>query len=146
MEFVKEPFGISTNRELLDINFIHQSLRQTYWAEAIPLDIVKKSLIHSLCFGLYKQQQQVGFARVITDYATTAYLADVFIDPAYRGRGLSKWLMEVIMSHPELQGMRTWQLATSDAHGLYAKFGFAASDKPENIMRKVVTDIYKNMP
>ena len=97
-----------------------------------------------MCFGVYEGDRQLGFARVVTDYATFGYLADVFIDEAYRGRGLSKWLMEIIMGHPQLQGFRTWQLATRDAHGLYARFGFTIPDKPERIMRISVPDIYKN--
>jgi GNAT superfamily N-acetyltransferase len=96
-----------------------------------------------MCFGVYDRENQIGFARVITDKATFGYLADVFIDPNYRGKGLSKWLMETIMNHPDLQGFRSWQLATRDAHGLYEKFGFKPLDNPERIMRKAVLDIYK---
>lgn len=144
MTYYKDTYCISTDREKLDTAYIHQFLSGSYWAENIPIEIVKRSIEHSMCFGVYADKQQVGFARVVTDYATFGYLADVFIDEAYRGRGLSKWLMEVIMEHPQLQGFRTWHLATLDAQGLYARFGFAVPDKPERIMRKAVPDIYKN--
>src|ERR1700712_302077 len=92
------------------------------WAENIPVEVVQRSIDGAVCFGVYDEGEQIGFARVITDKATFGYLADVFIDERYRGLGLSKWLMETIMSHPELQGFRNWQLATRDAHTLYAKF------------------------
>ena len=96
-----------------------------------------------MCFGAYEGDRQLGFARVVTDYATFGYLADVFIDENYRGLGLSKWLVQTIMAHPQLQGFRSWQLATKDAHGLYAQFGFKPLENPERIMRIVVPDIYK---
>lgn len=124
-ESQKEDFLISTNPALLDADIIHGYLSgQSYWAEGIPMEVVKKSLANSLCFGLYKAHQQVGFARLITDKATFAYLADVFILEEYRGRGLSKWMMQVIHEHPELQGLRRWMLGTRDAHGLYKQFGW----------------------
>jgi len=144
VDYYKGAYYISTSKEKLDIGYIHRFLSGSYWAENIPLEIVKKSIEHSICFGVYEGNRQLGFARVVTDYATFGYLADVFIDEDYRGRGLSKWLMEIIMGHPQLQGFRTWQLATRDAHGLYARFGFAIPDKPERIMRISVPDIYKN--
>jgi GNAT superfamily N-acetyltransferase len=143
MEFVNDKYSISTNKEKLDIAYVHQFLSHSYWAEGIPLETVQRSIHFSMCFGVYNGPQQVGFARVVTDYATFGYLADVFIDENYRGHGLSKWLMEVIMGHPQLQGFRSWQLATRDAHGLYARHGFKVPDNPERIMRKVVEDIYK---
>ena len=143
MDFYKDQYCISAKKEKLDIQYVHQFLSASYWAENIPLEIVQKSVECSMCFGVYDNNKQIGFARIITDYATFGYLADVFIDENYRGRGLSKWLMEVIMGHPALQGFRSWQLATKDAHGLYARFGFVIPDKPERIMRKVVPDIYK---
>lgn len=144
MNYYKDAFCISTDREKLDIAYIHCFLSGSYWAENIPFEIVSRSIEHSLCFGVYEDNRQIGFARVVTDYATFGYLADVFIDEAYRGRKLSKWLMEIIMGHPQLQGFRTWQLATRDAHGLYAGFGFAIPNNPERLMRKVVPDIYRN--
>ena len=143
MNFHKGDYSISTAKEKLDIPFIHRFLAHSYWAENIPFETVQKSIEGSVCFGVYEGNKQIGFARVITDHATFGYLADVFIDENSRGRGLSKWLMEIIMDYPELQGFRSWQLATKDAHGLYARFGFTIPDNPERIMRKVVPDIYK---
>ena len=143
MELRKGTFTISTDKTKLDIPYIHLFLAQSYWAENIPTAIVQKSIDGSVCFGVYDDENQIGFARVITDKATFGYLADVFIDKKYRGRGLSKWLMETIMAHPELQGFRTWQLGTKDAHGLYEKFGFRPLEYPERMMRKNVPDIYK---
>ena len=138
-EAVKNEFLISTDKNKLDIQLIQNYLgNESYWAKNIPVAIVKKSIEGSFCFGLYVQEKenfsQVGFARVITDHATFAYLADVFIIEKFRGKGLSKWMMKEIMGHPELQGLRRWLLATKDAHGLYAQFGFSALDKPERIM------------
>ena len=143
MDLQKDSFTISTNKEKLNISYIHQFLAQSYWAENIPIEIVQRSIEGAVCFGVYDVEQQIGFARVITDKATFAYLADVFIDERYRGRGLSKWLMKTIMSHPELQGFRNWFLGTRDAHGLYAQFGFRPLENPERIMRKNVPNIYK---
>jgi GNAT superfamily N-acetyltransferase len=144
MDFHKAPYSISTSKEKLDVDFICRFLAHSYWAENIPKETVQKSIDGSMCFGVYDAGKQIGFARVITDHATFGYLADVFIDEPYRGHGLSKWLMEVIMGHPALQGFRSWQLATRDAHGLYAKFGFKPLDNPAVIMRKTAPDIYKN--
>lgn len=134
-EAVKEDFFISTDKSKLNVQLIHQYLgTESYWAKNIPLAIVEKSIAGSFCFGVYQNNEQVGFARVITDHATFAYLADVFILPKCRGNGLGKWLIDEIMKCPELQGLRRWLLATRDAHGLYAQFGFAPLDKPERIM------------
>ncbi len=131
----KNGFSISTDKAKLNITLVHDYLcNESYWAKNIPVDIVKKSIEGSFCFGVYHQDDQVGFARVITDHATFAYLADVFIIEKFRGKGLSKWMMEAIMGHPDLQGLRRWMLATKDAHYLYAKFGFKPLDKPERIM------------
>ena len=143
MDFYKDDYHISTNKEKLDIPFIHRFLSHSYWAEDIPVDMVKRSIDGYMNFGVYNGSRQIGFARVITDHATFGYLADVFIDENYRGLGLSKWLMQTIMAHPQLQGFRSWQLATRDAHGLYAQFGFKPLENPERIMRIVVPDIYK---
>jgi GNAT superfamily N-acetyltransferase len=143
MDLVRENFSISTDKERLNTVYIHQFLSHSYWAEEIPIHIVQRSIDFSMCFGVYDGQRQVGFARVVTDYSTFGYLADVFIDEQYRGQGLSKWLMEVIMGHTELQGFRSWQLATRDAHGLYARHGFKIPENPERIMRRVVENIYK---
>lgn len=125
MELTRENYIISTDKRRLNQVYIHDYLsRSSYWAEGVPADIVARSIEGSLCFGVYDGGRQIGFARMITDKATFAYLADVFIDEAYRGNGLAKWLMECILSHPDLQGLRRILLATRDAHGLYAQFGF----------------------
>ena len=118
-------YSISTNPALLQIDVIHQYLSiESYWAQNIPLEVVKQSIEGSLCFGVYHKDLQIGFARLITDKATFAYLADVFILPEHRGKGLSKWLMQTIHTHPQLQGLRRWLLGTKDAHGLYEQFGW----------------------
>ncbi len=143
MDFFRANYSISADKDKLDIAYIHQFLSHSYWAEDIPIELVARSIHFSMCFGVYDGTQQVGFARVVTDYATFGYLADVFIDVQHRGRGLSKWLMEVIMEHPQLQGFRSWQLATRDAHGLYARHGFKVPENPERIMRRVVENMYK---
>ena len=145
MDVYIDQYSISTNKEKLNIEYIQQFLCHcSYWAEGIPVELVQKSIENSMCFGVYGDSKQIGFARVITDYATFGYIADVFIDENYRGRGLSKWLMECILGHPLLQGFRVWQLSTKDAHGLYAQFGFIMPEDPGRLMRKVGTDIYKN--
>ena len=124
-ELERMGYSISTEKEKLSLSFIHQFLSQeSYWAKNIPKEVVKRSIDHSLCFGIFHQDKQIGFARVITDKATFAYLADVFIITAHRGKGLSKWLIETIHSHSELQGLRRWMLGTKDAHALYAQFGW----------------------
>lgn len=134
-EVVKDDLLISTDKTKLDVALIHHYLcMESYWAKNIPIALVEKSIAGSFCFGIYHQEAQVGFARVITDHATFAYLADVFVLESYRGKGLSKWLMETIIGHPDLQGLRRWLLATRDAHGLYAQYGFVPLDKPERIM------------
>lgn len=123
-EFYKNPYRISTHKSELNIPFIHQFLSKSYWAKDIPLTILEKSIENSCCFGLYLDQEQVGFARVVTDYATFGYVSDVFIQENHRRKGLSIWLMECILNYAELQGFRNWVLATADAHTLYQKFGF----------------------
>src|SRR5262249_48954394 len=123
-EWQRDAFTISTDPARLDLHRVHAWLSGSYWAAGIPRDVFQRSVRHALCFGVYEGARQVGFARVVTDFATVAYVGDVFVLEAWRGRGLSRWLMEVISSHPELQGFRRWILLTRDAHGLYAKFGF----------------------
>ncbi|MFA1712240.1 GNAT family N-acetyltransferase [Peribacillus frigoritolerans] len=138
-------FSISANKKHLDVDVIHNFLNQeAYWSKGIPKETVIKSIENTtLCFGVYKSEigkevgEQVGFARVITDLATHAYLCDVFILPDYRNLGLSKWLMDVITNHSELKEVRRFMLATNDAHSLYKKFGFNPIDKPELFMQKV---------
>lgn len=144
MEWTKDDFSISTSKDKLDIAFIHAFLSGSYWAENIPLDVVERSITGSLCFGVYNQDKQIGFARVVTDEATFAYLCDVFIDEAYRGKGLSKWLMEVILAYPALQGLRRFMLATRDAHGLYKQFGFTKLTFTDRWMHKHKLNAYKN--
>lgn len=144
MEWQKDEYSISTDRGRLDIPYIHGWLSErSYWAGGIPLETVERSLQGSVCFGVYEGEKQVGFARVVTDGATFGYLADVFIDEGQRGKGLSKWMMDVIMSHPDLQGFRTWMLQTMDAHGLYSRSGFKAHEHPGRVMIKSVPDIYR---
>lgn len=134
MRWQRGEFAVSDSREALDIDTIHGFLGQTYWARGIPRSVVEKAVANSLCFGLYHNEEQVGFARAITDRATFAYLADVFILPDYRGHGLGKWLLACILEHPDLQGLRRLLLATSDAHGLYGRYGFTALSRPANFM------------
>lgn len=125
-EVRKNDFLISTDKSLLDLDIIHGFLsKESYWAMNIPRDVVERSIEHSLCFGLYHQQQQIGFAKLVTDQATFAYLGDVFVLESYRGKGLSKWLIESVHAHPGVQGLRRWILATRDAHGLYEQFGWS---------------------
>ena len=119
--------------------------RHSYWAAGIPEETVRRAIEGSLCFGVYWGGRQLGFARIISDYATFAYLADVFITPEFRGLGLSKALMAFIVEHPKLQGLRRWMLATADAHGLYEQFGFKALARPERIMEISRPDIYTRM-
>ena len=134
---------ISTDPARLDIDAIHAYLSgESYWARGIPRDIVARSLEHSLCFGVYHGQRQVGLARVISDRATYAYLCDVYILEDHRGKGLSKWLMTCILAHPDLQGLRRFTLATRDAHGLYEQFGFAPPANPASAMEIRNADAY----
>jgi GNAT superfamily N-acetyltransferase len=133
-ETTRGPYTISTDVARLDIDAIHAYLTRSYWAEGIPRDLVARSIEGSLCFGLYGGSGQIGFARVITDRATFAYLCDVYVLEEHRGAGLGKWLMEAVVSHPALQGLRRFVLATRDAHGLYAKFGFKPLADPGRSM------------
>ena len=137
-------FLVSTDPARLDLDVIHGFLTNCYWAKGIPREAVSRSIEHSLCFGIYDGNGvQVGFARVISDFATIAYLGDVFLLESHRGRGLSKWMMECIMRHPRLQGLRRWILLTRDAHGLYEKFGFTPLKAPERYMELHRADIYE---
>lgn len=134
-EFKKENFLISTDKQKLDIKTIHTFLTNSYWSKGISVEKIIQSIENSLCFGLY-DNKQIGFARVVTDYTLFAYLADVFIIDEYRGRGLSKWLMECILNHPKLNNLRSWMLSTKDAHDLYEKFGFKPLEEPAKYMTK----------
>jgi GNAT superfamily N-acetyltransferase len=130
-------YSISTDRSRLDLDLIQDYLsNESYWATGRARDVIARSIENSLSFGVFKNDEQVGFARIVTDYATFAWVADVFVLPAHRGQGLSKWLMEVILAHPQLQGFRRWVLSTKDAHGLYEKFGFIKLHRPERWMER----------
>ena len=140
----KNDYFISTDISLLDMDYTHHYLcHQSYWAKDVPIDVVKRSIENSVCFGVFENNRQIGFGRVITDKATFGYLCDIFIDPDYRGRGLSKWLVQTMLDHPELQGFRNWVLGTLDAHSLYEKFGFIVHPEPQRMMRKNNPDCYK---
>jgi ribosomal protein S18 acetylase RimI-like enzyme len=154
-EWRRGSSSISTDKRKLDVATIHDYLSRSYWAEGIPRSVVETSIENSLCFGLYEPEnaapstartdraKQIGFARLVTDGATFAYLADVFVLEEFRGRGLSKWLMQTIMTLPELAGLRRWNLATRDAHGLYRQFGFVPLAAPERYMERLDPDVYK---
>jgi GNAT superfamily N-acetyltransferase len=135
---------ISTEKNLLQPEVIHAFLTNSYWAKGISLERVVKRIKHSLCFGIYIDNQQVGFARLITDYDSFAYLADVFIIEEHRGKGISKQLMEFIDTYPEVQGLRRWLLATRDAHGLYTQFGFTPLANTERWMERFNENTYSN--
>ncbi|MBS7563227.1 GNAT family N-acetyltransferase [Mucilaginibacter sp. Bleaf8] len=133
--FLKKGFEISTDNSKLDINLVYDFLiNESYWATGMSAERLNKAIQNSLCFGIYHDKQQCGFARVVTDMATFAYLCDVFVLKNYRGMGLSKWLIQTIREHPELKGLRRWSLATADAHGLYEQFGFKVINRPERWM------------
>lgn len=127
----------------VDTELVTEFLTSSYWAKGISREIVERSLRGSICFSLLDDGRQVGFARVVSDRATFAFLADVFILPDYRGRGLARWLLESVVSHPELQGLRRWMLGTADAHGLYEKFGFEPLKRPEIFMERHDPEIYQ---
>jgi len=140
------PYQVSTDISKLDVNIIHEYLsEESYWAKGIPRDVVEKAIRNSICFGLYHNAEQIGFARVVTDKATFAYVADVFVLPAYRGKGLSKWLMQTIQAHPELQNLRRWILTTKDAHSLYEQCGWkrVPEDYMYRFMMRHDPDVYK---
>ena len=143
MEISENGFIISDDTNLVDVSAVHRYLsEESYWAKNIPFDVVARSITNSLCFGIYKDGKQVGFARWVTDRATFAYLCDVYVGQDFRGLGLSKKLMSFMLFHPHLQGLRTYSLGTLDAHGLYAQFGFKPLATPERRMEILVKDIY----
>lgn len=143
MEVTRDEFVISTERSRLDIDAIQRFLvEDSYWARDRTRGQTERAVENSICFGVYHGDKQIGFARVVSDKATFAYLGDVYILDEYRGRGLSKWLMEVIVNHPELQGLRRWVLATRDAHGLYEKVGFHELVYPERWMERPAPNAY----
>jgi GNAT superfamily N-acetyltransferase len=147
MELIREEefngYLYSTDPKKIDLDFVHRFLSNSYWAAGIPKFMIKQSIENSMSVGIYTMEKQIGFARLITDYTTFGYLADVFVDEAYRGRGLSKKLMEFILSFPELKFLRRIMLFTKDAHGLYSQYGFTALDNPDNAMCIHRKDIYK---
>ena len=143
MEWHRGEFVVTCDPSKADLNVIAAFLGQSYWANGIPSALVHQSVEHSMNFILLKGQEQVGFARVISDFATIGYLGDVFVLPEHRGLGLGKWLVECALSHPDLQGFRRWILVTLDAHELYEKFGFQRLAKPELFMEKVNPNVYE---
>ncbi|MFZ0951882.1 MAG: GNAT family N-acetyltransferase [Candidatus Sulfotelmatobacter sp.] len=143
MEYWRGDFLISTSRERLDLDVVHGFLTNCYWAKGIPREVVARSIEHALCFGIYDGEgAQIGFARVISDFSTIAYVGDVFVLETHRGRGLGKWLMQCIIEHPALQNLRRWILTTRDAHGLYSQFGFTPVKAPERFMERHQPNIY----
>lgn len=151
MEWRQGEYLISDDPARVDLDVVHGFLHASYWAEGIPREVVKRSLEHSLNFSLWLEPRgagaaarQIGFARVITDRATFAYLGDVFVLEEFRGRGLSKWLMRVVVEHPALQGLRRWTLLTRDAHGLYEQVGFTRVASPERYMERWDPDVYRH--
>lgn len=142
--YQRPPYFIYTDPAKANAEAIHKYLSEdSYWAENVAFETVKRSLEHSLCFSLYESGKQIGLARVITDRATFAYLCDVYVLPEFRGQGLSKWLMNCVQSHPDLQNLRRFMLATKDAHKLYAQFGFKPVAAPERLMEIVNREVYK---
>lgn len=142
MEWHEGEYTLTTDRARVDLGVVHDTLTRSYWATGIPLEVVRRSIEHSLNFSLLRGAELVGFARVITDYATFAYVGDVFVLEPHRGRGLSKWMMREIVAHPELQGLRRWALLTRDAHGLYELAGFTPLAAPERWMERWTPNVY----
>ncbi len=143
MEWQRGEYVVSTDPVRIDIESVHRFLSdEAYWSPGVPLDVVRRAIAGSIVFGLYRGSEQVGLARVVTDRATFAWLCDVYVLKEHRGHGLGKWLMECVKAHPDLQGLRRWLLATRDAHGLYAQFGYEPVD-PERFMEIRDPDVYK---
>ena len=142
MEWERGQFRIACGSSLVDLKTVAEFLADSYWAKGIPPTTVERSIENSLCFVLLHNNRQIGFARVITDYATIAYLNDVFVLPNYREQGLGKWLIECVMSHAKLQGLKRWILATRDAHDLYRRYGFTQLKRPEIFMELHDPDVY----
>lgn len=145
MKWEKEKFTITTDKAALDMAMIHGFLTRSYWAQGISLALVKKSIRHSLCFGMFYEGAQIGFGRAITDRASYAYLSDVFVIEEFRGQGLGKWLISCMLAHPDLRGLRRCMLATLDAHGLYKAFGFTALQNPERFMEIHNPAVYQSL-
>lgn len=134
---------LTTDPNAIDVGAVHAFLVQSYWTPGVPLEVIQRAMAHSLCFGLLREHELIGFARVISDYATFAYVADVFVLPPFRGHGLATWMMTCIVAHPHLQGLRRWCLATRDAHSLYAKVGFQRTTIPERWMEILDSHVYE---
>jgi len=141
MEWKKDKFIISDDPVRLDLEAVCDFLSRAYWADKRPRDVIERSIQYSLNFGMYDGERQMGFTRVVTDHAVFAYICDVFIHEAYRGQALGKWMMETVLSHPELQGLRRWCLVTRDAHGLYSQFGFTKLYDPARWMEILDTSL-----
>ena len=135
---IDSDYFISDEKSLLDLKVIHDFLTNSYWSKEIPVELVKKAIENSFCVGVYFGNMQIGFARVVTDFTLTALLGDVFILENHRGKGLSKQMMNFLIGHPKLKSIRTWRLATNDAHGLYSQFGFHVMENPENFMERKI--------
>ncbi len=142
MTWERPPYRISDDPAAVDLDVVHEFLETSYWARGIPRETVARGIEHSLPFSLFEGETQVGFARAVTDRATFAYLADVFVLPEHRGRGLAKWLVETVLAHPELKGLRRWILMTRDAHGLYRRFGFTEPADPSRFLTLHDPDVY----
>lgn len=145
IETRQDEYLISTDPKKLQPERVHAFLTTAYWSTGIPLAVVKKALSNSLCFGLYHKGEQVGLSRVVTDYSTFAYLCDVYVLEAHRGKGLGQWLVECVMTHPELQDLRRFLLATRDAHGIYANFGFTGLKSVERMMERHDPEVYQRL-
>lgn len=141
----KNDLTISTDTQRLDVTLVYNFLIKTYWAKHMPRFILEKAIEHSICYGVYKGDAQIGFARVITDRSTFAYLADVFILEAFRGQGIAHWLVKTILEHPDLQTLRGFWLGTRDAHKLYAAFGFEVHPQPDRVMKKSIVTDYRTL-
>lgn len=143
MDWRKDNYLLTTDASLFDTDTLYHFISdQSYWSRGIPRATFERSLQHSLCFGLFQDETQIGFARVVSDFATFAYLGDVFVHQNHRGRGLSKWMIDCVLSHPDLRGLRRWMLATRDAHELYKQFGFTELKAPGKFMEKHDPEVY----
>ena len=145
-EYRKGKYLISTDLSKLDLEMIYTFLSKSYWAEGIPKETVLRSIRYSLPFGIYHDRKQIGFARVISDFSTYAYISDVFLLESYRGKDISTWLLKCILQHPELQGLRRWNLYTSNAAGFYRKMGFSKLKFPERYLEMYDPNVYKRKP
>ncbi len=134
---------ITNDPDDTDIEVVHAYLTRSYWSPEVPIAVVRRAIANSLCFNLFLEDQQIGFARLITDRATFAYLADVFVLEEHQGRGLGRMLMDAVVTHPDVQGLRRWMLATADAHGLYTKYGFTPLENPPHFMERHDPDAYR---